>query len=165
MVMTRPSDAASYERARRLANIAVWTAKLQRRRLLTREPEDGEFLFRRWADFQFLIVALIRLRRAASLAAKISVVADDIRAALDEFDAALPMLKNMRDVAEHIDDYALDRGRHKDISRKSLEVAIISETTFRWLEYELNADMALEAADALFASIKRAQKAFPKTFS
>ena len=61
-----PSPAATYERARRLANIAVWTAQLQRRRLATDEPEDSEFLFRRWADFQFLIVALTRVRRAGS---------------------------------------------------------------------------------------------------
>jgi hypothetical protein len=55
-VSTRsPSPAATYERGRRLANIAVWTAQLQRRRLSTNEPEDGEFPFRRSADFQFFI--------------------------------------------------------------------------------------------------------------
>jgi hypothetical protein len=47
-----PSHAATYERARRLANLAVWTVALQKRRLKTNEPEDAEFLFRRWADFQ-----------------------------------------------------------------------------------------------------------------
>jgi hypothetical protein len=65
-----PSPTATFERARRLANIAVWTAQLQRRRLFTNEPEDGVFLFRRWADFQFFIVALTRVRRAAVLASK-----------------------------------------------------------------------------------------------
>ena len=30
-----------YERARRLANIVVWTAQFQRQRLSTNEPEDG----------------------------------------------------------------------------------------------------------------------------
>jgi hypothetical protein len=61
-----PSPVATYERACRLANVAVWTAVLQRRRLATDEPEDDEFLFRRWTDFQFFIITLTRVRRAAS---------------------------------------------------------------------------------------------------
>jgi hypothetical protein len=152
------SPAATYERARRLANIAVWATRLQRRRLFTREPEDGEFLFRRWADIQFFIVSLMQVRRAAILATKIPVIADDILEAIREFDTTLPMLKNMRDVAAHFDDYAMDQGQRKDIKRKSLEVAVIGDTVFQWLGYELNADVALLAAQQLFASIKRAQK-------
>lgn len=102
MTTRAPSPPATYERARRLGNIAIWTAQLQRRRLVTREPEDGEFLFRRWADFQFFIVALTRIRRAAGLATKVPSIANDVQKAIKEFDAALPMLKNMRDVAEHL---------------------------------------------------------------
>ena len=154
MNLHSPSPTATYERARRLANIAIWTAQLQRRRLSTNEPEDGEFLFRRWADFQFFIVALTRLRRAAVLAAKVPSINNDIQDAIKEFDAALPMLKEMRDVAEHFDDYALDRGRIKAIRRQALEVGVIGPTIFQWLRYELNADTALKAAQGLFRSIQ-----------
>jgi murein L,D-transpeptidase YcbB/YkuD len=160
--VTRPLPAATYERARRLANIAVWTIVLQHRRLRTREPEDGEFLFRRWADFQFLIVALTRLRRAGVLATKVPVIEKDIRAALHEFDVALPDLKKMRDIAEHFDDYAVDEGRNRQVSRKSLEVGVIGETTFQWLGSELNADVALNASRRLFNAIQVAQSAFIK---
>ena len=152
-----PTPAATYERARRLANIAVWTAQLQRRRLSTSEPEDGEFLFRRWADFQFFIVALTRLRRAAVLAAKVPSITDDMQKAIKEFGAALPMLKNMRDVAEHFDDYALDKGRIKAVRRQALEVGVIGPTIFQWVGYELNADTALKAAQRLFRKIQRAR--------
>jgi hypothetical protein len=107
-----PSPAATYERACRLANVAVWTAALQRRRLTADEPEDEEFLFRRWADFQFFIITLTRVRRVASLAAKIPMISDDIHKAIRIFDAKLPMPKNMRDVAEHIDDYCVYREPH-----------------------------------------------------
>jgi hypothetical protein len=160
--MNGPSHASTYERARRLANLAVWTALLQRRRLSGHEPEDDDFLFRRWADFQFFIVALTRVRRAAALAAKIPIISNDIERGIQEFDAALPMLKNMRDVAEHFDDYALDRGRLKSVSRKGLEVGVVSDTIFQWLGYELNADVALKAAQRLFQRIKLAQASFPK---
>jgi hypothetical protein len=152
-----PSHAATYERARRLANLAMWTVALQRRRLKTHEPEDGEFLFRRWADFQFLIVALTRLRRAATLAATVPTVKSAIRIALASFDAALPTLKNMRDIAEHFDDYALDRGRDPSISRKSLEVGVVGDSVFQWLGHQLDADAAVTAARQLFKAIQHAQ--------
>jgi hypothetical protein len=152
-----PSSGATYERARRLANLAVWTVALQCRRLKTPEPEDGEFLFRRWADFQFLIVALARCRRAAVLAGHIDEIADEMRIALEAFDAALPMLKTMRDTAEHFDDYAMERGRNQDVSRKSLEVGVVGEKIFQWLGYELDADKALVAAQLLFSLIKAAE--------
>jgi hypothetical protein len=152
-----PSPLAIYERARRLANIAVWTVQIQRRRLSTDEPEDGEFIFRRWADFQFFIIALTRLRRAAALAAKVPALASDIQKAIHEFDAAVPALKNMRDVAEHFDDYALDKGRTKSVRRAQLEVGSFNNTELEWLGYRLNADDALKAARRLFQKIKLAQ--------
>lgn len=167
-----PSGAATYERARRLANLAVWTIKLQRRRLRTAEPEDGEFLFRRWSDFQFLIVALARLRRAATLAASVPPIATAMAEALKMFDEALPWLRVMRNVGEHIDEYAVDaeKRHHKQIRRGMLEVGFISETTFRWLgddtegkeqQYELNTDEAVAAAQHLFDTIRGLAAAIP----
>lgn len=100
--------AETYERARRLGNLALWTVDLQRRRINSDVPEDNKFILRRWSDFDFLVVALIRLRRAAQLAAKVPQIRAKMDAALKKFDVALPHLKKMRDVAEHIDDYALD---------------------------------------------------------
>jgi hypothetical protein len=50
----KPSDGAIVERALSLANDAMFTVKLQHRRLRTDEPEDEVFFFRRSADFQFL---------------------------------------------------------------------------------------------------------------
>jgi hypothetical protein len=155
-------SASTYERARRLANNAVWTIHLQCRRLTSIEPEDGQFLFRKWADFGFLIVALSRLRRAAALATRAPEVQSRITDALALFDAALPHLKTMRDVAEHIDDYARDRGRRTEINRRQLEVSEMSidGTTFIWLGGSLNIEDASTAADNLFSEIKEAASAF-----
>ena len=150
----KPSPEATYERARRLANIALWTIDLQCRRLRFSEPEDEKFLYRKWADFHFLIVALTRLRRAAVLATKVTVIEQNINKAIEEFDSAMPNLKKMRDVAEHIDDYAIDNGRNKNISRKSLEVSTLNDTTFEWLYFKLDAIEALNTSQKLFNAIR-----------
>lgn len=160
-----PSPSETYRRARRLANISLWTVQLQCRRLRAKEPEDSEFLFRRWTDFQFLIIALTRLRRAAVLAARVSSINADIQVAITAFDLALPSLKRMRDVAEHFDEYAVDEGRRQDIRRRSLEVAIVGEDTLTWLDdgsseplsLTLNIDEAFRAGSALFRAIRDAQ--------
>lgn len=149
-----PTPASMYERARRLANVAMWTVALQERRLRTKEPEDGEFLFRKWADIQFLIVALWRLGRAAELASKVPETAAQVRPAIAAFDKAIPDLKTMRDVAEHFDEYALYSGRDKSISRRSLEVAFVGPTRFEWLGFKLDTERAVKASSELFAVIK-----------
>jgi hypothetical protein len=158
----KPTAKATYERARRLANIATWSVHLQCRRLESTEPEDVAFVLRRWTDFDFLIVALVRLRRAAQLAADIPELKSALVPATTQFDDALPGLKSVRDVAEHIDEYALDQGRRKSVARQSLEVSTIEAEgpTLHWLETRLNAREALQASEALFAAVKEAVRLF-----
>jgi hypothetical protein len=126
------------------------------------EPEDGNFVLRRWADFDFLIVALTRLRQAARLAAKVPQLQASLDTALVQFDEALPNLKKMRDVAEHIDDYALDEGRQKAVARQSLEVSTMEADgpTLCWLQARLNARDASQASRALFTAVKEASQLF-----
>jgi hypothetical protein len=149
-----PSDSVTYERARRFANIACWVVALQCRRISSDEPEDSSFLLRRWADFDFLVVALTRLRRAAALAAKVPEIKTAIEAAIKSFDEALPDLKDMRNVAEHFDDYAVDEGRKTAIRRQSLEVVVFGKQKIEWLDFSLQVDDALQASSALFEAIK-----------
>ncbi|MFZ5496142.1 MAG: hypothetical protein ACOZE5_12505 [Verrucomicrobiota bacterium] len=151
----KPTNAATYERARRLANQALWTVDLQCRRLESDEPGDRQFILRKWSDLHFLIVALTRLRRAAQLSVKVVPISADMRAALATFDRALPHLKKMRDVAEHIDEYSVDAGRDQSVSRKSLEVGYCDGETWQWLGYDLNPRAALMAGIELFEAIRR----------
>jgi hypothetical protein len=157
-----PTPAATYERAKRLANLSLWTIELQCRRIRSSEPEDSVFVFRKWADFDFLIVALTRLRRAAKLAAHIPEIQPALSTALHEFDSALPHLKTLRDVAEHIDDYAVDSGRERSIRRQWLEVSSISMEgpTLKWLRHQLNSEEALRAGQKLFRAIQEASAGF-----
>lgn len=151
-------DAAILERAKSLCNRAVFTIALQRRRLRSVEPEDDTFIFRKWADFEFLIVALRRLRRAAGLAARPSHLRPAIEAATAEFDAALPGLVTMRDVGEHIDDYALKAPtrHHRNVIPGQLQVGSLDETVFDWLGHQLDTDVALAAAEKLFSAVRLA---------
>ena len=155
-----PSDAVIMERARSLANEAMFTVALQRRRVRSSEPEDDVFAMRWWADLQFFIVALRRLRRAAELAGRVAAVKDSLTVALQDFDHALPQLMRMRNVGEHIDDYAVDspERRHKNVNRQALQVGTWDGTTYEWLGESLNVDLAHDVAQTLFAVVYSAAR-------
>lgn len=149
---------AIYERARRLANVAVWTIHLQNRRIDSDEPEDQDFVLRRFADIDFFVTAMWRLRRAAELASKVEAISANIKAALEEFDKATPQLRTIRNTAEHIDDYALDQGRDKSVSRKSLEVGGCNGSILSIYGCNLDRATVLHASDKLFKRIRDAEK-------
>jgi hypothetical protein len=113
-----------------------------------------------------LIVALTRLRRAAQLAAGIPELNATVAVALVQFDNALPGLKAMRDVAEHIDEYAIDQGRKKSVARQSLEVSALDDEgpTLNWLGNKLNALEAIDGSRTLFAVIQDAARLLPDAF-
>jgi hypothetical protein len=157
-----PSDAATLERARSLCNEACFTVALQCRRLRSIEPEDKVFILRPCADFQFLVVALRRLKRAAEIATRVSSVRPSLKTAIAEFDRKLPFLNKMRNVGEHIDSCAIDdpKRHHGDVQRIQLQVASCNDEGFTWLDQELKYDVALEASEHLFRAIKSAMRAY-----
>jgi hypothetical protein len=144
--------------------VSIFAVDLQVRRLRSTEPEDGTFIFRKWVDFDSPIVALTRLRRAAELARQVPEITGPVATALIEFVSELPDLKRLRDVAEHIDNYALDSGKLPTVRRQDLEVASIdgSGPTLNWLGVQLNASEALAAAGRLFKAIQDASAFLPK---
>lgn len=150
----KQSDAAKYERARRVANLALWTLSVQLRRLNGEEPEDKDFPLRRWSDFHFFIWALVRFRKACQIASKIPSIQTAMSTELNKFDSVLPNLIKMRDVAEHIEDYALSKGKDRTISRQSLEVGSFDGETWSWLEFEINCPKALSTCEEIFEILK-----------
>src|ERR1700674_2778162 len=103
--MISATDAAVIERAYRLANKAMLTIALQVRRLDSFEPEHENFVFRKLADWAFLIVSLCRLQRAAEIATATERGVTEVIPALVQFRNQVPGLKTMRDVSEHFDEY------------------------------------------------------------
>ena len=154
------SDASKIERTLSLASQEMYTVALQCRRLRSKEPEDSKFIFRWWADLQFLIVSLTRLRRSIEIAKKVSVAKNDLAKALKVFDRSLPDLKTMRNVGEHIDNYANDQGRNKNVNRRELQVGSWDGTTYIWLGKSLNIDDANRAGKELFQELQNVAKKF-----
>lgn len=154
------SDTAILERARSLANEAMFTVALQRRRIRSNEPEDEVFVMRRWADLQFFVVALRRLRRVAELAGRVPSVKDSMVLALQNFDDVLPQLSMMRNVGEHVDDFAVDssKRRYKQLDRRSLHVGSWDGVRYQWLGESLNIDVAHDAARKLLSAISAATR-------
>lgn len=159
-----PSDAVMIERAWSLMNESMRAIDLQKRRLRSSEPEDADFSIRWWVDLQFLIVALRRLRRSAELATRVSIAKSIITDAIEQFDRELPMLQKMRNVGEHIDDYAVDseKRRHKDVERFALQVGSFDGTTYEWLGAHLNIDEANSASIHLLEAVRSVVKSWPK---
>jgi len=150
-------------RARRLCSEACFTVALQRRRLRSAEPEDNSFVFRWWADLQFLIVALRRLRRSAEIATRIPEFSVEVKVAIEEFDKSLPGLTKMRNVGEHVDAYAVNDPKRRDVSVDSgqLQVGFFDGTVYTWLGQSLNIDNALQAAEKLCVRIKQLKSSTP----
>ncbi len=86
-----------------------------------------------------------------------------IESAISKFDEALPGLQKMRNVGEHIDEYAIEKGRDRSVSRRALQVGSVGSTKFEWLGSSLNADDALAAAEGLYCAIKDALSACSRT--
>jgi len=155
-----PSEMVILERAKSLCNVACFTIALQCRRLKTSEPEDEIFVLHWYADLRFLILTLRRLRRAAKLAADVPSVSACIEVAIFRFDKSLPGLGKLRNVDEHIDDYVRGnpKNQHKEIIRDELQRNSFDGSVFYWLGAELDIDVALKAAEALFAAVVEAVK-------
>jgi hypothetical protein len=124
--------------------------------------DDDQFVHRPVADFEFLCVSLLRLRRAALLAATIPAIKPEMRAAISAYDAALPRMSMLRNVAEHFDDYVLGKGRDKSLTaaefRSGLQASSLTVTGYRWFDIEVNFDNCLAAAQVLFQAIKSARR-------
>src|SRR5947208_15929833 len=99
--MISATDAAVIERAYRLANKAMFTVALQVRRLDSLGPEDENFVFRKHADWEILIVSLYRLQRAAQIVTATERGVTEVIPALVQFRHDDPGQNTMRHDAEN----------------------------------------------------------------
>ena len=162
------SNAAVVGRAKSLANRWMGAVLLQHDRITKPRPQDkdfhpfkdlhpfGEETFNE-ADVHFLVIALRRLRTVATTLEHAPQVWDSVCNAIQSFDKCLPWLKCLRDVFEHLEDYAVDsncrRSRH---SRRELQVWSADENGMQWLGYDIDWKEALCAAMDLYGAVKTA---------
>ena len=141
---------AIYEDAKNMANIAIWGVELQIKRLKSEENEIYEFVMQPVVDFHFLIVTLTRLRQAATLVSSIS----DLSSEIEKFDKAIPDLRTVRNILEHIDEYRIGKGKNKRVPKDTFQTIIFGDECVKWVDYEINLKSALKASEGLYAAIK-----------
>ncbi|MFC1731540.1 hypothetical protein ACFL6I_14585 [candidate division KSB1 bacterium] len=153
---------AVVERAKSMANDWMWAVSLQHDRIVNPRPQDKPFhpfgmLDFNEADVHFLTIALRRPRQTAATIEHAPQQWDPVRRAIETFDAKLPWLKLLRDVFEHLEDYAVDSNRrHSSTSRRELQVWSGGNEGLDWLGYDVDWREAHLAAKDLYASVKAA---------
>ena len=154
------SEAAIVERAKSMANQWMWAVSLQHDRITTPRPQDKTFHpfgiegFNE-ADVHFLVIALLRIRRVATTIEHVPQQWPSVRRAIEIFDARLPWLKHLRDVFEHLEDYAVDSNRRRSrTSRRELQVWSSSESGMHWLGHNVDWEEGKLAAEDLYAAVK-----------
>ncbi len=160
------SEAAIVERAKSMANQWMWAVSLQHDRITNPRPQDKVFHpfgiegFNE-VDVHFLVIALMRLRRVATTLEHVPKLRDSVRSAIQSFDNRLPWLKRLRDIFEHLEDYAVDSNlRRSDTSRRELQVWSADEKGMQFLGYDLDWERALSAAEELYSAVKSAHDSF-----
>jgi hypothetical protein len=121
-----PTDEAAVYRLRTEATTWINATALQAGRLARRYNNghltndlDFEVLA---AGLHLFVIALARLRRCIARAGEqVEGLRGDVSAATELFDANVPWLRKVRNVAEHLDEYNLDLGRDKGVVRMQVQ--------------------------------------------
>lgn len=152
-----PSDLMILDRALTFGLEGLQAADVQLKRARKEAPDEPGGAFLWWIDLQFFIVALRRLRRGAELALRVPHQRSAVQEAIKAFDQAVPNLLLLRNVGEHIDDYAVGEGFDSTIRWRSLQVGGWDGETLEWLGTKLNAETALSAGRELVGEIEWAR--------
>lgn len=138
----------------------MWAVSLQHDRITRPRPQDADFhpfgvdSFHE-ADVHFLVISLRRLRTAASTLEHAPEVWDSVRRVVQAFDERLPWLTRLRDVFEHLEDYAVASNLRKT-SRRELQVWSGGENGMQWLGFDVDWKEALLAAKDLYGAVRAA---------
>ncbi len=118
------TDGALIDRMNTEATRWVNAVHMQYRRVskpLVDADNSGEGIWRQEIALHFLLVALTRLRRAVGITTRVSQLQVTLVNRIIEFDASVPYLSRLRNVAEHFDDYTVGRGREAQVMRFELQ--------------------------------------------
>jgi len=147
------------EEARHFANVYVHSVQLQISRI--RQPPTEEFPLASTVDFEFLLISLRKLRRAAELVQRIPPVQLDMDLAIKRFDSALPYLAVLRNASEHFDEHLEGRDRGKCLVQNypsSFSTFLESKGGYVWLNKDINFQDCLNASGALFDAVRNANR-------
>ena len=153
---------AIYEDVRTIANTYTLMVELQISRIHEELQNDEFFIMRHFVDFEFLLVALFRLRRAACAIVRIPIARATIQRAIKNYDKRLPDLKKLRNISEHYDAYLLEEGHDDTIDKEAIRLSLLTKcrlnATIEWMGYTMNLNECKTAADELFLEIQAVRK-------
>lgn len=158
---------ANYYRAKCLATEYMFTIDLQIKRLQADEKGDKVFVFRKWTDARFLILALTWLEKSVREPTKdcYSMHFQTMRTAHKRFQDSIPNLYLLRNVTEHTNEYTFGSGRASYIHRSHLQVSSLNKDGLHWLvddkgnEVYLDFNGARSAAVELYKALLEARPA------
>lgn len=158
-------DFILFEKAIRLATTILFSIELQYERMQTNGSKDISIASQiKWIDFQFFIIALNRLEKVACLLKSIHIIKSKIKLAIKEFNKSIPDLKTIRNIIEHLEEYAKGsgnlnkNGEEEIISRHGIENHSILGSKWSWLEYKIDIDISFEASKKLYSTIIECKK-------
>jgi hypothetical protein len=154
-----PSEGVIFERLRTESTIWINAVHLQVTRIDRRHAQkymELEDITAVEVDLHFLLVALVRLQRCVN---RVGANIPGLSASLDQrasiFEREIPSLRKLRNVSEHIDEYNLDAGRNRSVSRRQVQTWAFDTNddgglVWRWLGETLDVRRSQEAAVALY---------------
>lgn len=128
--------------------------------------KDPDTVWNVLIDIEFLISSLWKMRLAGKLALSVT---GRSWTALHDFDVAVPNLKLMRDVMQHLDEYGRDGDSRRHLNPRTGQLVgrryLHSQTSFddqsfNWLGGTLDFDQAHGASLQLLSAIRKARADF-----
>ncbi|BAX97338.1 hypothetical protein MSTE_02022 [Mycobacteroides stephanolepidis] len=107
-------------------------------------------------DLHFFLIAVFRLRRCVErVSNRVRGLSVPLTARVGVFDDAIPSLRRLRNVSEHIDEYNLDEGRDSQVSRIQVQTWYLDTAEgggliWGWLGERLDVEQTHEAALLLY---------------
>jgi hypothetical protein len=169
--MREPATAHQLELLLLEAGTAARAVTMQSQRATESSEHDELFDGRTWrsvVEFRFAAVALRWLEDIAETANR-TLQDDALTSALQEFRAAVPQARNMRNIGEHLPEYILGNGRLQkkpDPQKRRGELRSLGSMTWTgydgrgthltWADTNLDVEVARTAADRLFIAVRDA---------
>lgn len=157
--MDAPTEGVVVERLRTEATNWINAVSLQSgrigRRFRKQYPERVEVQALE-VDLHFFLVAVVRLRRCIERTGRrVAGLDSPLRNRLRAFDGEVPRLLRVRNVSEHIDEYNLDEGNDKTVSRRQVQSWYLGTAEnggpiWGWLGERLDIEQTEKAALALY---------------
>lgn len=149
------STDVAIQKAVSFATAELGAMRLQSKRLQAATAGTDDVSSQSWSDAQFFLVALTRFKHSVQVATSFDgfIPSSELFEAQRELDASAPELKLMRDVGEHLEDYAAGSGRKDEARDDEIHTAVVTAHSFNWIGREVKFRAAISAAEKVIQAL------------